>query len=165
MDFVGVLINIRFNIIYFIWFVILLVFNIASVMNFWYIFVCIYLYFMHINSIIYLFEMSQYLAMLLWRAWYAQNSCGPSLWRSSTKTVKQGVQRACAQSIPRPERTESYSHLDIFDEFLQSQLYIYVGFDIYVELCITHYLVLSRVLTYMLSGHNSLRVYWGGNFF
>ena len=104
---VGALINIWFNIIYFIWFVILLVFNIALVMNFWYIFGCIYLYFMHTNSIIYLFEMSQYLAMLLWRVWSAQNSCGPSLWRLSTKTVKQGVQRARAQSIPRPERTES----------------------------------------------------------
>ena len=37
---------------------VLLFFNIALVMNVWNIFICIYIYFKLINSIIYLFEMS-----------------------------------------------------------------------------------------------------------
>ena len=96
MDFLGVLINIWFNIIYFIRFVILLVFNIALVMNFWYIFGCIYLYFMHTNSIIYLFEMSQYLAMLL--------CCADQLRAQSLAIVDKNSKTGCPEGL-RPVDT------------------------------------------------------------
>ena len=93
---VGALINIWFNIIYFIWFVILLVFNIALVMSFWYIFGCIYLYFMHTNSIIYLFEMSQYLAMLL--------CCAEQLRAQSLAIVDKNSKTGCPEGL-RPVDT------------------------------------------------------------